>query len=135
MIDRARVYVHQTNALIMFVCLFYFCYIHNQFDHHLHTYTIEINFCFIFSDYNRHLRNNRVMMIQKERSDFVLSFALNIDCKKHVAHYWHNLIVVVDIDICSKIITIHMWNNTRVYKTRYTKEQKFFSRFSSAFYY
>jgi hypothetical protein len=74
MIDRARVYVHQTNALIMFVCLFYFCNIHNQFDHHLHTYTIEINFCFIFSDYNRHLRNNRVMMIQKRRSDFVLSF-------------------------------------------------------------
>lgn len=31
MIDRARVYVQQTNAMIIF-CLFYFCYIDNQFD-------------------------------------------------------------------------------------------------------
>jgi hypothetical protein len=135
MIDRARVYVHQTNALIMFVCLFYFCHIHNQFDHHLHTYTREINFCFIFSDYNRPLRNNCIVMIQeKKKKRWLCCLWFNNDCTKHVAHYWHKLIgVVVDIDICSKIITIHMWNNTRVYKTRY-KRAKFFSSFSFAFY-
>ena len=36
-----RVCVQQTNASMMFVCLFYSCHIHNQFDHHLHTLEIK----------------------------------------------------------------------------------------------
>ena len=129
MIDRARVCVcvQQTNASMMFVCLFYSCHIHNQFDHHLHTLELK---SFSSSSFFHRSRTRRDIYVTTTRIRF-------LSHRKHLLdrQCWHKLIIVggvmtVDIDICSKIITIHMWNNTPGYMTCY-KRAKFFSPASS----
>ena len=89
MIDRARVYVHQTNALIMFVCFTFATFIINSIITYTHTRAKRrINFCFIFSDSNQHLRNNDDVLVVVMIEDDVMRTRLYKTC--------HSLLTQVD---------------------------------------
>lgn len=130
-----RVYVHQTNTMIMFVCLFYFCHIHNQFDHHLHTYTREINFLF-------HLRSRSIINIDVIRNihSIVIKWKYEGDfssfVQKHVDHYWHKLIVVTTAGhwhLLEDHYDTHVKQHASIQKKTRYKRAKFFS-FSDYYY-